>query len=656
MIRLALALLVGAGVLLAQRPLTAEDTLSGKLIGEVQLSPDGSRIAFTLSTNDTKNGKASTQVLTMPSAGGDPKAMKGVPDGASSLRWSPDGKKLAYIARDGGGQAIFVTDAASGKQTKVCAYDHSNSFLAHSGNSLTWSPDSKQIAFAGTMEPKPAPPDPMVVTRILYKTRTSYSDNRRTHIYVVPASGGTPKAVTSGNYDEHSIDWGGREIVFLSNRDRDPDANLNYDIFAVTPSSGGVRQLTHTPGVEMDPQVSPDGKWIAYTATKRRLTTIDSMAEDTHIWVVSSDGGEGREIGAALDRRETNPEWSADSKSLFFTGSDHGKSVIYRVLTQNGDTKAVVDRNGQASNLNVAKDGSIVFTMSDPSMPGELFRATASGEPQQLTSLNTETISAFELSKPERFSYPSFDSTRVEGFFYPALGVAAGAKKPMILMVHGGPHGANGLAFNPAAQFYAARGYAVLALNPRGSSGYGQKFSDGSINNWGGGDYKDLMAGVDYVLKTHPEIDAQRLGVTGGSYGGFMTNWIVTQTNRFKAAVAVASVSDLVSFYATSLYQDLVHQEFNGYPWENYELLWKWSPMAHIKSVTTPLMLLHGEMDNDVHITQAEEMYTALRQRGVEAELVRYPREGHGFREPRHRVDALTRTVEWMDRHVSSAK
>jgi dipeptidyl aminopeptidase/acylaminoacyl peptidase len=231
-------------------------------------------------------------------------------------------------------------------------------------------------------------------------------------------------------------------------------------------------------------------------------------------------------------------------------------------------------------------------------------------------------------------------------------GWRAGRKYPLILSIHGGPHGMSGWAFNPAFQVYAARGYAVLFVNPRGSSGYGQKFSDGTLNEWGGGDYKDLMTGVDEALRRYPWIDQNRMGVTGGSYGGFMTNWIITQTPRFKAAVASASVSNLISFYSTSLYQDLVHAEFGGFPWDNYDLLWQWSPLKYVKQAQTPTMFLHGEQDNDVHITQAEEMYTALRRRGVESVFVRYPREGHGLREPKHRVDALERTLGWFDRFL----
>ena len=210
----------------------------------------------------------------------------------------------------------------------------------------------------------------------------------------------------------------------------------------------------------------------------------------------------------------------------------------------------------------------------------------------------------------------------------------------------------SGWAFNATFQVYAARGYGVLYLNPRGSSGYGQKFSDGTLGEWGGGDFKDLMAGVDEALRRQTWISPDRLGVTGGSYGGFMTNWIITQTPRFRAAVASASVSNLISFYSTSMYQDLIHAEFGGFPWDDYEQLWRWSPLRYVKQALTPTMFLHGELDHDVHITQAEEMYMALKRRGVETVLVRYPREGHGLREPTHRVDALERTLGWFDRFL----
>jgi dipeptidyl aminopeptidase/acylaminoacyl peptidase len=314
----------------------------------------------------------------------------------------------------------------------------------------------------------------------------------------------------------------------------------------------------------------------------------------------------------------------------------------------------VFDAYCQVSSLSVGGDW-LAFARTDDGSPAEVWLAKPdSGQARQLTSINKTLVDGWRLSRPETVHYESFDGTQIEGWLMQPVDFDPGKKYPMILSIHGGPHGMYGYAFNHANQVYAARGYAVLYLNPRGSSGYGQKFSDGCINNWGGADYKDLMKGVDYAISANPWIDRARLGVIGGSYGGFMTNWIITQTDQFKAAVSIASVSNLISFYGTSLYQDLIHAEFSGFPWDNYDLLWRYSPIHYVKSVTTPTMFVHGEQDNDVHITQAEEMYMGLKRRGIESVFVRYPREGHGNREPTHRLDQLERILKWFDRHLST--
>ena len=632
------------------RPIAPADVFALEEIGEIRISPDGSMVVFTVSTRDPQSNRITTRLMRIPASGGPPEAMSGTPEGVSSVRWSPDGSRIAFLAQD----AVWVQRARGGKPARVCWYDRSNAFLTKAGNMLAWSPDGKQLAFAGTLEARPGQRDPLVIDRMQYKTRTAIWDGRRTHLYVVPAKGGTPRAITSGEFDEHSIDWGGdgSEIVFLSNHAAEPDAQLNYDIFAVNLSSGKLRQITRTPGVEMEPVVSPDGRWIAYAATKREWTTIDSVAEDAHIWVVSAAGGPGKELNAELDRRGGSPEWTPDSRNVIFTATDHGKTVIYQTPAAGGHTVALLDRAAQAGPVSVARlAGTLVFGLSDPALPREIFRIGGSGL-EQLTAINAARVKSWDLVKPETIHFRSYDGSEVEGWLYPALGSARHV--PMLLSIHGGPHGMHGLAFNAAIQYQSARGYATLTINPRGSSGYGQKFSDGCVNDWGGGDYRDLMAGVDYALRTHPNLDAHRLGVMGGSYGGFMTNWVITQTTRFKGAVAIASLSNLISFYATSLYQDLVHTEFHGFPWsdDNFATLWKWSPLREVKNVTTPTLFLHGEDDNDVHITQAEEMYTALRRRGVVTELVRYPREGHGFHEPKHQYDSMQRQLAWMDRFL----
>lgn len=614
-------LLLGLSLLAQPRPLTLEEAQRVPAVGEIAAAENSADLLYA--------ARGSWVAL----SGGKPvDALRG----ASMLRWSPDGTRVAFFR----GEALHVLDWFTRASVKVCDVRQSNAYLAHAGNRLSWSPDGKWLAFTGTLEPPPPASDPVVVTRVLYKSRTSLSDNRRTHVFVVPASGGAPNLLTPGDNDEHSIDWGGgEEIVFLSNRSPNADAVLNYDLYAVNPVTGAVRQITRTRGVEMNPRLSPDGTQIAYTATTRAVTTIDSVAEDAHVWVIPSAGGTAREVAPGVDRRMSNPQW--DGGTVLFTAGDHGKTVLYRGSTRMFDEAAQIGAP-------VRHKGAIYFTFSDPLRPRELYRMGQG----PVTDVSAAALKDRVLVQPEVISFRSFDGTAVQGWLYAPP--AKDGKRPMILSIHGGPHGMSGYGFSANTQAMAGHGYYVLQLNPRGSSGYGQKFSDGCVNNWGGGDYRDLMRGVDHVLKTHPQIDPQRLGVIGGSYGGFMTNWVVTQTTRFKAAVSAASVSNLISFYATSLYQDLVHQEFNGYPWEgrNFETLWRWSPLRYVRNVTTPVLFVHGELDNDVHITQAEEMYTALRQRGVEAVLVRYPREGHGFREPKHQLDYQTRAREWFDRFL----
>jgi dipeptidyl aminopeptidase/acylaminoacyl peptidase len=438
-----------------------------------------------------------------------------------------------------------------------------------------------------------------------------------------------------------------------------------------------VRQITDTAGCEYEPAWSPDGKWIAYTATQRDTTTIDSVAEDTHVWVVDAAGNTRRELSAKLDRRARSPHWMPGGREVLFLAADQGRTLIYTAgLEDTGNVNPVFDlsffpqfiperpeelRAGRVQftsfSITLSADRSLLFafTVSDPLFSPEVWLGRIRGLDQvfrRISNHNDAVLSSFLMSEPERLSFKSIEGTTIQAWLMKPLGWREDRKYPMILSIHGGPHGMFGYAFNPTFQVYAARGYAVLYLNPRGSTGYGQKFSDGTLNEWGGGDYRDLMAGVDEALHRYPWLDPNRMGVTGGSYGGFMTNWIITQTPRFKAAVSAASVSNLVSFYSTSLYQDLIHAEFGGFPWDNYDQLWQWSPLRYVKQAQTPTLFIHGEQDNDVHITQAEEMYMALRRRGVETVLVRYPREGHSLHEPRHRVDALERTLAWFDRFL----
>jgi dipeptidyl aminopeptidase/acylaminoacyl peptidase len=686
------------------------DILRVANVGDAQISPNGQWVVYSVSTVD---GDRPSSTLYLTRAGIDLTPNPSIIDqrptarvpgdsptwpepqssivrpllpldwNASNPRWSPDNSQIAFLATRANVSCIWVVNPSQPTPPPQCvaAVDDTNFFITYAGEPFAWSPDSKRIAYISATEwaPDPNDADPRVVDRIQYKSRTAFSDNKRTHVWITTVDKPEPRQLTTGDFYDHAVSFSpnGDEIAFLSNHETDPDANNNSDIFTVD-LTGQVRQITQTRGCEEEPVWSPDGESIAYTATKRDITTIDSVAEDSHVWIVDASGDNRRELTAEQDRRARQPRW-LDNRNILFLAGDQGQTLLYRVGTERGRVRLALDgpyyavrgesdaypklplEPFQISSYSVRSGTSplIALTLSDAVHPSEVWLAgvpivpTARAPFARLTSHNSSFLrSTYALARPEELRLRNSDGTRIQGWLLKPADFRENHKYPMILSIHGGPHGMSGWAFNASLQVYAARGYAVLFLNPRGSSGYGQKFSDGTLNEWGGGDYKDLMAGVDEALRKYPWIDQNRLGVTGGSYGGFMTNWIITQTPRFKAAVSVASVSNLISFYSTSLYQDLIHAEFGGFPWDNYDLLWQWSPLRYVKQAQTPTLFIHGERDNDVHITQAEEMYTALRRRGVETVLVRYPREGHGLREPKHRVDALERTLAWFDRFL----
>jgi dipeptidyl aminopeptidase/acylaminoacyl peptidase len=684
-------------------------------VSDAQISPNGQWVVYTVSSvEEDKNvstvwlarvgldsypvatptpPRRPTPYVDWPEVRSAPRPLLPAGWNASTPRWSPDSNSIAFLSTHDEQDGLWVVKLDKPEPRFLAPITSTNFFITYAGETFSWSPDSRRIAYISARVEAPEPTssqsrrteDPRVIDRIQYKSRTSFSDNRRTHVWVVEVDRPpSPQQLTSGLFYDHAVAFSprGDEVLFLSNREPDPDANNNSDIFAID-LNGQTRQLTQTRGCEFDPIWSPDGKSIAYTATTRDVTTIDSVAEDTHLWVIPASGGAGKDLTTEQDRRVRDPRWSPDGRSILYLAGDRGYTTIFKTGIDGGklsrfslfvlDSQLAAGFDPQESKqqfqitsfsfgnraVTVGRGSAtetaypFVITMGNAMRPNEVWSGAGSLMPmRRLSAHNDSLLRSIRLIAPEEITFPSFDGTSIQGWLMRPPGCSSDRKCPLILSIHGGPHGMYGWSFNANFQVYAAQGYGVLYLNPRGSSGYGQRFSDGTINEWGGGDYRDLMAGVDEALKKNSWIDPSRLGVTGGSYGGFMTNWIITQTPRFKGAVAVASLSNLISFYSTSLYQDLIHAEFGGFPWDNFEMLWQWSPLRYVRQVQTPTLFIHGENDNDVHITQAEEMYMALKRRGVEAVLVRYPREGHGLREPKHRIDALERTINWFDRYV----
>jgi len=669
--RVALSVAIGAtGLAQTSLPWVSADLLKIRTVGEVQVSPDAKRIAYTVRSN-MRSGRPSSQIWIWDVAAGTTARLGGERDSGSAPRWSPDNQWLAFTGRidDESGLAIQrMDDSPPLFLTRVVATNHP---LPTTGDMLSWSPGSSRIAYV-TGVPGPegadADSDPMVITRYLYKPGaaeglTRFSDNRRLQIFMVDLVSREPRPVTQDTFSNHSIDWSpkGDEILFVSNREADPDRVFNYDVFAVNIARGNIRRLSETKHAEYHPAWSPDGSAIALLATTRALTSSETTMEDTHVWVMKADGSARREVGAAIDNRQGAAQWSGDGQWLYFTVQERGDVRLYRVAAAGGAPEVIAPAAGERGAIgawSVSKSGTLAYALTSPGSPSELYLRDGATPPRKLTSLNDELVKSRTASPVEALTFKSPDGTDVEAFLTTPAGRSGSSKQPLIIAIHGGPHGQQGPAFNLKAQVYAAKGWATLMVNYRGSTGYGQKFADAIFKDQNGNEAKDVLAGVDAALARYPWIDAARMGIEGTSYGGQLTNWIVTQTDRFKAAIPTAGIANLVSFNYTAFYHDYLAVEFGSYPHENglMNLLWERSPLRYVQKVKTPALIIHGENDSDVPISEAEQWYIALKDVGVEAVLLRYAREGHGLSEPRHVVDATDRSIAWYEKHFTPPK
>ena len=652
----------------AQTPtgLQIDDLYRLRSVGDVQVSPDDSRIAYTVANNE-RPGRPYSQIWIADAGSGNARRLGEESESGSGPRWSPDGRRIAYFGRGAEGAGLLVRETGKSKATFVGPVASTNHPLPSSGERIAWSPDSRMVAFVST-SPGPeadANGDPMVITRYLYKPSASegdtrFNDNRRTHIFVADLATGNPRQLTTGNYYEHSIDWSptGGEIAFVSNRGPDPDRFFNYDVFAVNVATRAVRRITDTKSAEYYPKWAPDGRSIAFSGTTRPLTSSETTMEDTHAWTMRADGSTRQEIGRELDRRQGAPEWSADGRYLYFTAQQRGTVALMRAPVAGGAPEPIVAERGSVGGWSVARK-LVAYTFSTPDGPAELHVKAAPDAPpvgvRQVTTLNRDLLSRRTIAPVEAFTFPSFDGLDIEAFI--TMPAARGASHPMVVMIHGGPHGQQGPAFNSKAQIYAAEGWATLMVNYRGSTGYGQKLTDAIFKDQNGGEAKDVLAGVDAALAKYPWIDASRIGIEGGSYGGQLTNWLVTQTPRFKAAIPSAGIANLVSFNYMAYYHDYLAVEFGAFPHEQgvMDLLWERSPIRYVNKVRTPTLFLHGENDNDVPIAEAEQFFIALMDTGVETQMVRYPREGHGLRETKHIADSITRSIAWYKKHFGAS-
>jgi dipeptidyl aminopeptidase/acylaminoacyl peptidase len=660
-----------AAALAAKRGLTVDDYFRLKEVSDPQVSPDAKWVAYVVKTAKLKEDKNYEQIWMVAATGGTAIPLTAEKVSSSHPRWSPDGKYLAFLSARGGGTG---EDEEEGK-AQVWILNHEGgeaqqlTETAQEVKNFEWSPGADRLVLVlqdaspdeveaakhkEDSKAKPTP-RPWVVDRLHFKEdEAGYLSRRRTHLYVFGVADRKLKQITSGDYDDTAPAWSpdGSKIAFASNRTApDPDLNFNTDIWVVeagnTDSGKTLVRVTTNEGPEDTPAWSPDGKWIAYT-TQLEPKLFDYST--VQIAVSPAAGGEARVFTRALDRNSSLPAFSADGKWIYFIADDDGTQQLLRVPATGGGIERPIGGRKMVQAFSLGKDGSVAATIADLTQMAEVYELGAGGELKKLTTTNDAEMAEVRLGEVEYVHFKSKDGTTVAGYLYKPVGYQAGVKYPTILRLHGGPIEAYYSEFFFDPQLFAANGYAVLTPNPRGSSGYGLDYAKAIFADWGHKDYEDDMAMVDYAI-AQGIADPEKLGVGGWSYGGISTNFIITQTTRFKAAISGASEFLFVTNWGHDLYSRAWEYEL-GLPWENRALWEKLSPFNRVTAIKTPTLILGGDADGNVPLINGEQMYQSLRRLGVPTLLVVYPGEFHEFSRPSFIKDRYERDLFWYGHYV----
>jgi dipeptidyl aminopeptidase/acylaminoacyl peptidase len=644
----------------ADKPgLTPDDFYQLRTVADPQLSPDGKLVAFVVGGIERAQNRRTSSISLAPTDGSVPAWQFTTAQTSRSPQWSPDGRTLAFLSARADAdapasapppktQVYLLRVDAGGEARKLTS-------LNDGVDAFAWSPDGTRIACTGKTSPGPDPAVPATDLRHYahswYKDDgTGYDDGRRGQIWIVNSATGAARQLTSGegrNVTDVPV-WSpdGRAIAFVALRP-DTDSEDNADVWTVPAGGGDATKISDTGFRVASPRWSPDGTRIAYIAAK----DWDAIPK---IRIAPATGGKSWIVAPDLTF-VTDLDWTADGHALYAAAPLKGEEHIVRVDLATGRWQAVTagPRVVRRADIN-ERAGLLAFIASDVNHPDALCvqRLDGGGE-RCLSRPNDEIVAGRELPGVERLTYKSVDGWDVDGFLIKPVGWRADKSWPLVLNIHGGPNGMYGVHWNADFQVLAGAGYAVFYTNPRGSSGYGEKFQRGVAGEWGGKAYEDIMRGVDAVLAGHAWIDRERLGVTGQSYGGFMTDWIVGHTTRFKAAVSLSGISDFVSVEGTrdGFYGHA--KDFGGDLFDSFDSYWNYSPIKYAGRVRTPTLLLHGDADQRVPLLQGEEFFRALRHFDVTSELVVFPREPHSLRrEPRHQVEVMQWSLYWFNRFL----
>ncbi len=653
--------------------ITFNDLISLDRISEVHVSPDGKRVAYQVSTSDKEANRTMRNIWVVSIAEGRPRQL--TTSGRDTRpQWSPDSKKIAFLSSRDGNEQAYVLSISGGEPARLTN-------ISTGADNLLWSPDGKTLAFTSAVYPdcrdeacnkqreeqqEKSKVKARVYDRLLYRHWNAWSDGKRSHLFVVSSEGGAPRDLTPGaDYDVPPFSLGGpdavafspdgKELCFTADTDRDEALSTNGDLFLV-PVSGDAapRRITTNQGFDGGPVYSLDGRYVAYHAQTKPRYESDRW----RLMVYERSTGRQINLTENLDHSPEGYAWSPDSKNIYFHFEDHAEAPIYVVSAAGGESKPVV-KEGFNGEIAATPDGrSLVFTRTSLTMPAEIFTANADGSgARQLTHHNQAKLAGVWLEKPEFFRFAGAEGTQVDGMLLRPPHFNPDRKYPMLLLVHGGPQNAwdDAWSYRWNPQMFASPGYVAVMINPRGSTGYGQKFTDEINGDWGGKVFVDLMKGVDYVLEKYAFIDGTRMAAAGGSYGGYMMDWFAGHTGRFKALISHDGVYNNDSFYGSTEELWFPEWDLRGTPWKNPGTYDKWSPHKYageFGKYKTPMLVIHGELDYRVPYTEGLQLFTALQRQGVPSKLLIFPDEGHWVLKPQNSELWYKTFLDWLARYL----
>ena len=666
--------LLGCGLVVsaqeaAKHAIMFDDMIRLHRISEAHVSPDGKWVAFTVSTPDMDANRGVSNIWVAPTAGGT--AMQLTQSGHdTSPVWPPDGKTLAFLSSRSGESQVYLLSMEGGEA-------HALTHLSTGADVVKWSPEGKTIAFTSSVYPdckdaecnskrdaekEKSKVKAHVAEQLLYRHWTHWNEGKRAHLFVVAADGsGSPRDLTPGaNYDVPPDERGGpgdinfspdgKEICFTAVTDKMEAISTNGDLFIVAVAGGEAKRITTQPGFDGNPVYSPDGKHIAYHAQ----LTPEYESDRWRVMLYDRQSGKNENLSEGFDRSANDLAWSADSKTIYFTAENETQQPVYAMAARAGAEPKKIIADGYNTAISFSADGkTLVFERASLTTPAEVFAASSDGtNVRQLTHQNDAILAGLEMNPPETFWFDGAEGTKVQAMLIRPPKFDAMKKYPLLVLLHGGPQTmwSNSWGYRWNAQVFSGAGYVTLMINRRGSTGYGQKFTDEITNDWGGKAYTDVMNGVDYTIKKYPFADGTRMAAAGGSYGGYMADWIATHTGRFKAIISHASVYDKVAMYAT---EELWFEEHDmqGTPWTNPESYKKWAPVTYageLAKFKTPTLVIAGERDYRVPYTQSLEFFSALQRQGVPSKLVVFPDEGHWVLKPQNAQFWYKTFLDWL--------